>query len=135
LCVDAAPFFSRIVSSPLRWLTTNRGSIPIKEKRPDSSFRSADSKRNENFPRPIFCSAPTGVSTSLTISATTGTKFPRSASWRNSSSEGEIMVIPSEVEGSREVTLQVSLRDSSTNARNDHCRSVYGKHLFSTAKV
>ena len=95
LCLDILPFFSRVVSSPFRWLTSNSGSIPIKENRPDSSLRSADSKRNEDPSRPIFWNAPTGVSMSLTISATTGTKFPRSASRRNSSSEGEIIALKS----------------------------------------
>src|SRR6478672_11623713 len=122
-----APDLSRMATSPARWLTINRGSIPISEKRPDSSLRSADSKRNDHPSRPIFWNAPTGVSTSPTISATTGIRLPRLASCRNSSRE--VIVIPSVSRGILLRYLKASQRDSFTDARNDHCRGVCAKRL------
>src|ERR1041385_6738430 len=70
---------------------------------------------------------------SLTISATTGIRFPCSASARNFSREGEIMVIRSQVKGSRKVTLTIPRRNSSTNARNHECRVPSGKGHSSVA--
>src|SRR5437868_6256272 len=70
------------------WIN-NRGSAPINENRPDSSFFSADSKRKHGPPRRAsLAKAETGVSTSATNVATTGITLPPFASDRNSSIEG-----------------------------------------------
>src|ERR1700736_6672400 len=62
----------------------------MNENRPDSSFRSADSKRKHGCPLSILAKAETGVSTSATSSTINGMRLPRLARARNSSRFGEI---------------------------------------------
>ena len=85
--------FSHIVSSLPRKLITASGSIPINENLPDSSLRSADSKRKEKPPGPILANAPTGVSKSLISSVTIGIRLRFSLSRRNSWRDGRSDVI------------------------------------------
>ena len=91
----------------------------MKEKRPSSSFRSADSKRKHGLPSSILAKAETGVSTSATRSTISGMRLPRFASSRNSSREGEIECGNAEVMGKNLALVCLSASPANLRLRNE----------------
>src|SRR5436853_4219288 len=96
----------------------------MKEKRPSSSFRSADSKRKHGLPSSILAKAETGVSTSATRSTISGTRLPRFASSRNSSRVGEISKEDMERVTRLELATSSLARRCSTTELHPHLKRV-----------
>src|SRR5436309_10918594 len=102
----------------------------MNEKRPDSSFRSADSKRKHGSPSSILAKAETGVSASATRSTINGMRLPLFASSRNSSRVGVMECWSSEVMGEN-----LALVCHSATARNLRLRNEPAAPLFLSLKT
>src|SRR5437588_12179405 len=97
----------------------------MNEKRPDSSFRSADSKRKHGSPLSILAKAETGVSTSATRSTINGMRLPRFASSRNASREGEMECGNTEVMRKNLALVCLSASPSNLRLRNEHAAPLF----------